>query len=102
MLKRNQILLLDWQVEYIKFLSEQFDISFSETTRLTLCAGIMQCVKELFPGFKPKFTVKDLANKVKKLQKTDSFTQAEFHEIISTVYFEARKAAEYRITHQKK
>ena len=59
MLKRFQILLEDWQEEFLRFVSETYDVSFSESTRMVLCVGMMEATRELCPGFKPGITVKE-------------------------------------------
>ena len=48
MLKRHQILLNDWLVEYIKNCSDRYDISFSEVIRLTLCVEMGLLIYEFW------------------------------------------------------
>jgi len=40
-LKRYQVLLSDWLEDYIKFLSDKYDVSTSELIRIQLCIAIL-------------------------------------------------------------
>lgn len=98
MLKRYQILLNDWLAEYIRFTGEKFDWSFSETIRLTMCVQILSWASTLYPKqFKPEFTSKELAKKLKKYMASPASLEESFHSEISRIYFEARKAVEFII-----
>jgi hypothetical protein len=54
MLKRFQVLLTDWLAEYAQFVSEEYDVSFSEAVRILMCIGTVYAVREIFPQFKSK------------------------------------------------
>lgn len=41
MLKRYQVLLPDWMEEYIKYLVDKYDLSFSEVIRGEICIAIL-------------------------------------------------------------
>ena len=101
MLKRQQVLLNDWLIEYIKFTAEKYDWSFSETVRLVLCVEIASWVSAMYPKYKTKISNKDLANEVKKVADT-KIMEEKHHRLISELYFEARKAAEFLIMQEKK
>jgi hypothetical protein len=95
MYKRCQILLTDWLQDYIKDAMELNDLSFSEMVRIILSEGILHTVVLLYPGYKAGITKQDLAKWIKKGADPKT-TSAEKHQLIAKLYFEARKAADYR------
>ncbi|NIO19800.1 MAG: hypothetical protein GTN76_03430 [Candidatus Aenigmarchaeota archaeon] len=101
MLKRYQVLLPDWLDDYIKFLVDKYDLSFSEVIRMELCIAILNMVPHLFPELKPDMSGKDISNYVKQNLEAE-LEQEEIHRLMSKVYFEARKAVEYRLAREKK
>jgi len=101
MLKRYQVLLTDWLAEYAQFVSKEFDISFSEAVRILMCIGTVQAIKELFPQYKNKMTVKHMVGTIRG--EKDSKRREEItHKLISQAYFETRKAIEFRLSKSKK
>ena len=100
MLKRCQILLTDWLIEYAKFFSEKYDISLSESVRVIMCIGIGESVKELYPQYKQNITVKKVVDDLKKI-KNNKLRQETLHKCISLAYHEARKAMEFRFAKEK-
>lgn len=101
MLERHQILLTNWQVEYAKFLAEKYDISLSESVRALLCTGIIHSVSRIYPEFKPSQSIKKTVDAIEK-EKSGKIRQEMFHKVLSEAYFDARKAAELRISREKK
>ena len=101
MLLRHQILLTDWQTENLKMLASKSDFSFSEMIRVVLCQGLLCSTISIYPEFKSTI------DKV-KLEKIVHDTGdpktpiAEKHRLVSEVYFEARKAAEFLNARAKK
>ncbi|MFC1576354.1 hypothetical protein ACFL3J_01640 [Candidatus Omnitrophota bacterium] len=96
MLKRHQFLIEDWQEDYLKFISKTYDISYSEALRILFCIAAMQCVKEIHPQYKPtSLTIKKVVQAGIKI-KQGKIREEDFHGLISQVYFDARKAIEYR------
>jgi hypothetical protein len=101
MLERHQILLTAWQIEYARFLSEKYDISLSESVRALLCTGIIHSVSKIYPEFKPRYSIKGTVDTLKKV--ADGKVREEmFHKVLSGAYFDARKAAELRLSREKK
>jgi hypothetical protein len=96
MYKRCQILLTDWLQDYVKDAMELNDLSFSEMVRIILSEGILHTVTLLYPSYKAGITKQDLAKWIKKGADPKT-TSAEKHQLIAKLYFEARKAAEYRL-----
>ena len=66
MLKRYQVLLTEWLAEYAQFVSEEFDVSFSESVRILMCIGAVQAIKELSPRYKTRMTVRNVVAAIKK------------------------------------
>jgi hypothetical protein len=97
MLKRFQVLLEDWQAEYLRFIEEKYDLSFSEACRFIVSSGTLHTVQLSLPEYKTNLDKKNI--KVYHDKKSSEVTK---HQILSKVYFEARKAADYRIKKQGK
>ena len=100
MLKRCQVLLSDWQVEYIKNFTERYDFSFSEGIRILLSEGLLYMISLLNPEYKSRIIGKELARMAKMAARNNTPLSVK-HKIISEVYFEARKATEYRLNRLK-
>lgn len=92
MLIRTQVLFEEWQVEYIKDVAERNDISFSEVCRMLSSLGMIDAISNLHP----KFKIERKKNGYKQFVNQKS-TEADRHQILSKLYFEARKAVEYRM-----
>ena len=101
MLKRQQVILTDWLVDYLKYAAQTMDWSFSETLRLLLCIEICAWAKAKHPTYKVKFPNKKIAVEFRKVQHTKQLEEVH-HRIISEIYFEARKAAEFLMSEAKK
>ena len=101
MLKRCQVLLTDWQVEYANFITEIYDMSFSEAIRVLMSLGAIAAINELKPTYKAVVSIKNmikaLRNAVPGRQK-----QEVFHRQLSYIYYEARKAVESRMAEKKR
>jgi len=101
MLKRYQVLLPDWLEEYLKFLVDQYDTSFSEALRVELCIAVLCMVPRLFPEYKTGTTADEIAKCVNQNQEQE-MDQDERHRNLSKIYFEARKAIEFRLKKETK
>jgi len=97
MLKRCQVLLDDWQEEYIKDAAERYDLSFSEVVRIFLSQGFIQAVRQLNPEYKTGMTLKQFT-KMATTRGRPSSPIEEQRKFIGEIYFEARKAVEYRLS----
>jgi len=100
MLKRYQVLLTDWQEEYVKFIAERYDLSFSEVIRIVIVLEAIMMTSLLYPEYKTSLPIKEVMAKLKKMANPDR-NEAELHKLISAGYFEARKAIEYRMSKEK-
>jgi hypothetical protein len=101
MLKRCQVLLTEWQEEYIRVVAERYDQSFSEVLRIILSEGFLYIIPLIHTEFKAGITGKELAEMTKKAGSPDISIE-ERHRYISKVYFEARKAVEHSTSKLKK
>ena len=97
MYKRFQILLSDWQERYLRDAMDLNDLSFSEMVRIILSEGILHTASLLYPEYKAGVNKKDLADWIKKGASPDTNSE-EKHRLIAKLYFEARKASEYRLS----
>ena len=101
MLLRQQVLIEDWLVEYLKFLSEKYDLSYSEVIRLGLCAQFDEMITLAYPDIKSKIDKKKFLQLLHKSEKIKE-SREELLKAISAVYFEARKTIEARMAKEKK
>ncbi|NIM58868.1 MAG: hypothetical protein GTO16_08000 [Candidatus Aminicenantes bacterium] len=101
MLKRYQVLLPDWLEDYIKLLVDKYDLSFSEVIRAMICNWILATIPNLYPELKLGFASKDIHELI-KAEAQENMEREEVHRILSKIYFESRKAAEYRMAKEQK
>jgi len=94
MLKRYQVLLPDWLENYIIQIAELFDLSFSEIIRTEICFSILASTKSLYPKYKMEITPKEILEIAQNQQVAE---EEDKHRFLSKLYFETRKAAEYRL-----
>ena len=100
MLKRYQVLLPDWLEEYIKSLADKYDLSFSEIIRIEICIAIMSTISKLYPEHKFGLTPEDMLDWIKK-DVQENMERDQEHRMLSRLYFETRKAIEYRLSQEK-
>lgn len=101
MLKRYQVLIPGWLEEYIENLVQTYDLSFSEIIRLQICFSILYLIPTLYPEYKPGLSVQEIFKQRKEFGQ-NKLPEDEMHRTISKIYFEARKAIEYRLSKEKK
>jgi hypothetical protein len=101
MLKRYQVLLSDWIEDYIKIVAEKYDVSTSAVIRIHMALAIIFVVNTLYPEYKPNFANKVLQELSNKAHKGE-LEEAEAHNVMSRILFEARKAAEFRLAEVEK
>jgi hypothetical protein len=101
MLKRCQILLENWQVEYIKLVCQKYDQSFSEVVRIIICDGLLCLLPLISPEYKSGIDLKLLA-KMTKEAGDPTISEEEKHKLISRLYFETRKLTEHRMVTLRK
>lgn len=101
MLKRYQVLFPDWLEEYIKMGVEAYGFSFSELIRLEVCFSILTQIPILHPEYKPSINLQDIFKAINQAA-TESPDKKKYAGIVSQIYFETRKAIEYRKQKQEK
>ena len=101
MYKRCQVLLSDWQVDFLKHCADKYDFSFSEVIRIMISEATLNVMFSLYPGHKVGIDTKELA-KIKKTVNNPNTNSEEVHKLISKLYFESRKATEFMMTQGKK
>ena len=101
MLKRQQVLITDWQADYIRDVAKIYDLSFSEIVRIFLSLGFVYVLSSNSPRYKTIIDNKGIKRMIKYAAKHNSSLN-EIHSMISKVYFEARKAVEFRTKHRRK
>ncbi len=101
MLKRHQVLLEDWQIEYLKGVSDAYDFSLSETLRILYSLGLLVIGCALHPQYKTGLTNGEIKKMLRKIA-SKPLPQEELHSYVSKMYFEARKVAEHRLPRLKK
>lgn len=100
MLKRYQVLLPDWMQDYIQFIADKYDLSFSETIRGEICVAILCITSHLYPDYKSGLSTKEFLDQIKKIA-DEKMTKEKMHKVISQVSHEARKYVEYRLSKEK-
>jgi len=101
MLKRYQVLLPEWLDEYIEDLVDKYDMSFSEVIRVQICGWILTTVSNLYPEYKPGIKLEDIFTMIKNDAQI-RMEREDVHRMLSKIYFETRKAVEYRLAKEKK
>ena len=95
MMKRYQVLIPDWMEDYLKVAVDRYDFTFSEVIRGMLSIAMLCITKAIQPEYKPGI---DMEKILKGLTEAPNFEfeGAELHDLLSKLYFETRKAVEYR------
>jgi hypothetical protein len=101
MLKRHQVLLEDWQVEYVRAIADAYAISMSEALRIIFSVGTICAVSSVHPEYKTGTTKEKMKLAMKELA-SDKVPFDKKHSWVSSLYFEGRKSAEYRMARLKK
>ncbi len=100
MLKRYQVLLPDWLGDWVEHLVNMYDLSFSEIIRAEICYSILAGTANLYPDHKLGLTVQELS-KLSKKNAEEEMNRDEILKTISKMYFETRKAVEFRLDKEK-
>ena len=99
--KRYQVLIPDWLEEYIQWGVKKYGLSFSELIRLEICQAVIAYISARYPDYKPGFLMEDFLKGIASFEK-GKMDQEMLSKTISTIYFEARKAIEYRFEQEGK
>ncbi len=101
MQKRYQVLIPEWLEDYIKLGVKKFGVSFSELLRLEICLSVISTMEALYPAYKTTFSIKEVFQAAQRFSK-GKVGKDERDKLISKVYFEARKATEFRLSLEKR
>jgi len=99
--KKYQVLLSNWMEDYLKFISERYDLNFSSAIRVQMCLGFLYTISNIEPDYKIDLPNEELLKFSKKASKKE-LQEEEIHQFLSKIVFEARKAVEYRLSKEKK
>jgi len=100
MQKRYQVLIPDWLEEYIKWGVEKYGLSFSELIRLEICQAVINYINGRYPEYKSGFSMNHFLKEVDRFEK-GKMNKEDMDRIASKIYFEARKAIEYRFSKER-
>ncbi len=100
MQKRYQVLIPEWLEEYIKWGVKKYGLSFSELIRLEICQAILSYISARYPEYEPGFNMKDFLTGISHFE-GGKMDREKLDKTISTIYFETRKAIEYRFSKEK-
>ena len=96
MFNRHQVLVTDWQTGYLRHIAKQYRVSFSEVIRVALSLFFMDIISSFHPRYNPPFTTKKITKILNDVANRKMHPK-EIQQLISNLYFEARKAVEYRL-----
>ena len=94
-MKSYQVLLPQWLERHVRKRAGLLDLSFSEVIRLQICISILAFQNIRFPEYKTDVGLKYISNSFKKIAESE-FERDEILHFCSEIYFETRKALEYR------
>jgi hypothetical protein len=100
MSKKFQVVLPDWLAEYIEKTAEIYEINLSAVIRMQICIEIITAVSKYYPGYKPGIDLHALYKDGIK-HSPDNSEREQMFKNFSKIYFEARKAVEYRMKKEK-
>lgn len=101
MQKRYQVLIPEWLEEYIKWGVEKYGLSFSELIRLEICQAILGYISARYPEYKPNYSMEEYLKGIANFEK-GKMDREMLDKTISMIYFETRKAIEYRFSKEKR
>jgi len=95
MSNKFQVVLPDWLEDYLMHLVDRYDLNISEVIRLEICFAVICMTERLFPEFEMGITPDTLTELPES--KPDDIDREQLLRTLSKIYFEARKAVEYRL-----
>ena len=99
MKKKLQVVVPHWLEDYLNNLVVRYDLNISEVIRLQICFAILAMTEKLFPEYEMGFG----PDQITELPRTEpeDLDREQLMRSLSKIYFEARKAAEYRLSKEK-
>ncbi len=101
MSKKYQVILPDWLTDYIEIISEEYELNISDVLRLEISLGILSATQQFFPEYEQKSLLAETFKQYKDIKPKD-IEREQFHKNISKIFFETRKAVEFRMEKLKK
>ncbi len=86
--------------DYVIYLVDKYDLSFSEVIRSEICIAILCTVSKLYPDIKLDISSEEVFKMVKK-EIQEGLEREEQYRILSKIYHETRKAVEHRLKKEK-
>lgn len=100
-MKSYQVLLPSWLEKPIKKRVDLLNVSFSEVIRVQICLAVLALQEVLYPEYKPGIQLESFLISIKNFF-DGSHEKEDVLELYSDIYFETRKALEYRMKQEKK
>lgn len=100
-MKSYQVLLPSWLERPIKKRVDLLNVSFSEVIRVQICFAVLALQKVLYPEYKPGIELESFLNSIKEFF-NGAHEKEDVLELYSDIYFETRKALEYRVKQENK
>lgn len=101
MSKKFQVVLPGWMEDYLEAVANKYDLTISELLRLELSLAFICFVNHFFPDYDgPSFDNLGIpiAKDAPPLEKID---REKMHKVLSRLYFEARKSADFHMKQEK-
>lgn len=99
-MKSYQVLLPQWLERHVRNRADLLDLSFSEIIRLQICISVLALQSIRFLEYKLGRSLKDISDSIKKIA-INEYERDEILHLCSEIYFETRKALEYRYKKDK-
>ena len=99
-MKSYQVLLPNWLERPIKKRVDQLEVSFSEVLRVQVCLAVLALQNTLYPEYKPGIKLEDFLRSIKMFL-DGSHEKSEILQLYSDIYYETRKALEYRVKQER-
>jgi len=99
--KKYQVILPDWMADYLEQIAETYELTISEILRLEICFGILSATQQFFPEYEQKSSLTEIFKQHQDTKPKDIDREL-FHKNISKIFFETRKAVEFRMEKCKK
>jgi len=95
--KKFQVVLPIWMEDYLQNICNEYDLTISELLRLEISLALICFVSHYFPEYKGP-SLQDLGIPLAKDAPANEKIDREImHRVLSKIYFEARKAADYHM-----
>jgi hypothetical protein len=87
--------------DYLKFITDRYDLNFSSAIRIHMCLGILYAISGVDPDYKVDLRTEDLLE-FSRQAGMDKAVEEKGHQLFSKIIFETRKAVEHRLSKEKR